>query len=254
MVSLISPLRYSEIQAHRHLLQYPGQAMTEFHAKASARRVLVYGVGQLAELAHYYLSNDSPHEVCGFVVDPDYPHARQFCGLPVITPDSAIRDYSPPDVAMFVAISYTSMNHERRKKYDWARNNGYHLISYISTRATTFENLQIGDNCFVLEDNTIQPFVTVGNNVIMWSGNHIGHHSVIEDDVFIASHCVVSGNCTVGRGSFLGVNCTIQNGVRVNEKTFVGPRTLVRADTDVESVLIEDATRPMKTKSRALNL
>jgi sugar O-acyltransferase (sialic acid O-acetyltransferase NeuD family) len=228
--------------------------MTEFRISGPARRILVYGVGQLAELAYYYFSIDSPHEVCGFVVDPEFSRASEFCGLPVIAPDLVIRNHSPRDVAMFVAISYTSMNHERRVKCDWARDNGYELISYVSTRATTFENLRIGDNCFILEDNTIQPFVTVGNNVIMWSGNHIGHHSVIEDDVFITSHCVVSGNCTVGRGSFLGVNCTIQNGIRVSEKSFVGPRTLVRTDTNAETVLVEEATKPLKTSSRALNL
>jgi acetyltransferase-like isoleucine patch superfamily enzyme len=77
---------------------------------------------------------------------------------------------------------------------------------------------------------------------------------VIEDDVFITSHCVVSGNCTVGRGSFLGVNCTIQNGIRVSEKSFVGPRTLVRTDTNAETVLVEEATKPLKTNSRALHL
>ena len=52
-----------------------------------------------------------------------------------------------------------------------------------------------GDNCFILEDNTVQPFVTIGNNVTLWSGNHIGHDSVIEDDCFISSHVVVSGTC-----------------------------------------------------------
>jgi hypothetical protein len=55
------------------------------------------------------------------------------------------------------------------------------------------ENVQ--ENAFILEDNTIQPFVRIGPNVTLWSGNHIGHHSTVEDHVFIASHVVVSGVC-----------------------------------------------------------
>ena len=34
-------------------------------------RVVVFGVGRIAELAHFYLVHDSPHEVVGFAVDPD---------------------------------------------------------------------------------------------------------------------------------------------------------------------------------------
>ena len=56
----------------------------------------------------------------------------------------------------------------------------------------------------------------------MWSYNHLGHHSVIEDNVFIASHAVISGNCRIGRNSFLGVNCCLIHGVQIGEKSVVG--------------------------------
>ena len=36
--------------------------------------------------------------------------------------------------------------------------------------------------------------VRIGNDVVLWSGNHIGHDSTIGDHCFIASHVVVSGN------------------------------------------------------------
>ena len=48
----------------------------------------------------------------------------------------------------------------------------------------------IGENTFIFEANVVQPGVTVGDNVVLWSGNHIGHDSVIEDHCFIASHAV----------------------------------------------------------------
>jgi UDP-3-O-[3-hydroxymyristoyl] glucosamine N-acyltransferase len=106
----------------------------------------------------------------------------------------------------------------------------------------------------ILEDNTIQPFVTLGNNVFLWSGNHVGHHSVIEDDVFISSQCVISGNCVVGERSFLGVNCTVQNNLRVGVACFVGPGSLVRNDVADESVLLKKATSAEKFKSKFLQL
>lgn len=218
------------------------------------RKVLIYGTGQIAELVLYYLSIDSQYSVCGFVVDDEFAHADEFCGLPVLSPTRVIENFKPKDFSMFIAISYSSMNANRRKKCDWARSNGYELISYVSSRATTYEDLKFGDNCLILEDNTIQPFVTLGNNVFLWSGNHVGHHSVIEDDVFISSQCVISGNCVVGERSFLGVNCTVQNNLRVGVACFVGPGSLVRGDVADESVLLTKATESQNIKSRNLRL
>ena len=219
-----------------------------------ARSVVIYGTGQIAELVHYYLSTDSRYNVRGFVVDDEFPHTGEFCGLPIISPTTVLNDYPPSGFAMFVAISYTSMNATRRTKCEWARANGYELISYISSQATTYPNLKYGDNCLVLEDNTLQPFVTLGNNVFLWSGNHIGHHSVIKDDAFVSSQCVISGNCVVGERSFLGVNCTIQNGVRVGTACFLGPGSLIRDDVVDEAVLLERATSTEKITSRFLRL
>ena len=49
----------------------------------------------------------------------------------------------------------------------------------------------------ILENNVIQTNVSIGNNVILWSGNHVGHRSTIEDHVHMSSHCVISGFCTI---------------------------------------------------------
>ena len=79
---------------------------------------------------------------------------------------------------MFVALSYAKMNGVRAEKYAAMKAAGYRLASYVSSRCSYLAQTPPGDNCFILEDNTIQPFVTIGNNVTLWSGNHIGHDSV----------------------------------------------------------------------------
>jgi hypothetical protein len=80
-----------------------------------------------------------------------------------------------------VALSYSKLNAVRKDKYLAVKALGYALASFISSRATVLNEGRIGENCFLFEDNTIQPFVTIGKNVTLWSGNHIGHHSVIDD-------------------------------------------------------------------------
>lgn len=217
-------------------------------------QVVVFGTGRVAELVHYYLTHDSDFEVAGFVVDDEYLSLSSFCGLPVATSSSANHKFPPEEFLMFVAVSYAAMNRLRSDKCEWARARGYELISYVSSQATTFSDLTHGDNCLILEDNTIQPFARLGDNVFLWSGNHIGHHSVIENNVFVSSHCVVSGNCTIGHHSFLGVNSTVQNDVEVGAECFVGPQSLVRHDLPPRSVLIAQSTSPQRISSSNLRM
>jgi acyl-[acyl carrier protein]--UDP-N-acetylglucosamine O-acyltransferase len=90
-----------------------------------------------------------------------------------------------------------------------------------------------------MEDNTIQPFVRIGNDVIMWSGNHVGHDAVIEDHCFLTSHVVVSGFTKVGHNSFLGVNATLRDAITIAPETLVGAGATVMKDT-VEKAKADD--------------
>ena len=153
---------------------------------------------------------------------------------------------------MLIALSYASINAHRAEKYRAAKDRGYTLVSYISSRATTFPGLQVGDNCFVLEDNTIQPFVTIGNNVTLWSGNHIGHHSRIEDNCFIDSHVVVSGGVTIGRNCFLGVNVTLRDHITLGRNCVIGAGALIVKDTEDNGVYIDSPAEKSRVPSNRL--
>jgi sugar O-acyltransferase (sialic acid O-acetyltransferase NeuD family) len=152
---------------------------------------------------------------------------------------------------MFVALSYTKMNQVRAEKFHAMKRLGYRLVSYVSSRCTWLTDHPIGDNCMILEDNTIQPFVKIGDNVILWSGNHVGHDSVIEDHCFITSHVVISGRVRVGAYSFLGVNSTLRDGIRIAPRTLVGGGAVIMKNTIESGVYV--ANRATKL-SRSSNL
>jgi sugar O-acyltransferase (sialic acid O-acetyltransferase NeuD family) len=200
--------------------------------------IVIFGAGDIARLAHFYFTHDTAHEVVAFCVDAEYRSTPEFLGLPLLTFDEVSHRYPPATHELFVALSYTKMNRVRAAKYEAAKALGYRCPSYVSSRATVLMQQPIGENCFILEDNTIQPFVTIGNNVTLWSGNHIGHDSVIEDHCFISSHVVISGHCTIGRYSFLGVNATLHNSVRVAEQCLIGAGALLMKDTVAKGVYL----------------
>src|SRR5690606_19889470 len=127
------------------------------------RPLVIFGSGDIAQLAHYYFSTDSNYEVVAFTVDSHYIKESLFCGLPVVAFEDVCRYYPPESNDFFVALSYSKLNALRKEKFLAAKERGYKLVSFISSRATVLNNGQIGENCFIFEDNTIQPFVRIGN-------------------------------------------------------------------------------------------
>ncbi len=199
-------------------------------------KVVIFGIKDFAELAHYYLAGDSRHEVVGFAVNAKFvPFDATFRGLPVVPFEDVESIYPPDEHSFFAPMSPRNMNRDRELVFCAIKQKGYRCISYVSSRATTCDN-EIGENCFILEDNTLQPFTKIGNNVVLWSGNHIGHHGVIRDHVTFTSHVVMSGHCNIGPYSFFGVNSTLRDGVEIAEGTFVAMASAVMASTDPWSV------------------
>jgi len=217
-------------------------------------KVVIFGAGDIARLAHYYFTRDTVHEIAAFTVDAKYCHSEAFLDLPLVSFEKVAQRYPPSEYKMFVALSYARLNKSRAEKYYAAKSLGYELVSYISSRCSFLTDYPVGDNCFILEDNTIQPYVRIGNDVTLWSGNHIGHDSVIEDHCFIASHVVVSGHVHVRPYCFVGVNATLRNSITLAPETLVGAGSVIMKDTEPKSVYVAARTGAFRKTSDKVTL
>lgn len=217
-------------------------------------KLVIFGAGDIARLAHYYFTRDSEHEVAAFTVDQKYRQADTFLNLPLVPFEEVSKTYAPADYKMFVALSYARMNKLREEKYRQAKANGYGLVSYVSSRCSFLTDNPIGDNCFILEDNTIQPFVKLGNNVTLWSGNHIGHDAIIEDHCFLASHIVVSGYVRIRNNCFIGVNATLRNSITIAPETLIGAGAVIMKDTVEKGVYLPQRAELFNKKSDEIEL
>jgi len=218
------------------------------------KKLVIFGAGDIARLAHHYFTHDSPHEVAAFVVDRAFRQGDEFQGLPLIDAEDATGRFPPGDFDMFVAMSYAKMNAVRAEKYANMKAAGYRLVSYVSSRCSYLSQTPPGDNCFILEDNTIQPFVTIGNNVTLWSGNHIGHDATIEDHCFITSHVVVSGHVRIGTRSFIGVNATLRNSITIAPQTLIGAGAIIMKDTKTKEVYMPERAKRFVKSSDEIDL
>jgi sugar O-acyltransferase (sialic acid O-acetyltransferase NeuD family) len=212
-------------------------------------KIVIFGAGKIADEAYYYLTNDSPHEIVAFTVDKAFLSTQEKLGLPVIPFDEVQNKYPPGDFKMFVAVGYQDLNKFRAQKYEEAKAKGYELISYVCSQAANYGKVEIGDNCFVLENAVIQPCSKVGNDVFIWSGNHVGHHASVGDHCYISGSVVISGSAVVEPYCFIGVNATIGHEITIGRESFIGAGTLITKNVEPKSVYIAQSTPKFRLDS-----
>ncbi len=202
------------------------------------KKVVIIGNTSNARLAKYFFTYDSEYDPVAFSVHAKYIEQEEYEGLPLIPFENLQDKYPTDEYEAFVAVGYTKMSKIREMLYNECKAMGYTMANYISTKCSYLSQFQPGDNCFILEDNTIQPYVKIGNNVVLWSGNHIGHDVEIDDHCFITSHVVVSGFVKIGKNCFLGVNATIRDGITIAPETLVAAGAIIMKDTEEKGVYL----------------
>jgi sugar O-acyltransferase (sialic acid O-acetyltransferase NeuD family) len=207
-------------------------------------KLLIIGDSAFAEVAYEYFSYDSPYEVAAFSVEKEFITRGKLFNLPVVPFEDLEAVFSHEEYKVFVAIAYNQLNKVRTRLYKAVKQKNFQVVSYISSRAFVWRNAEIGENCFIFENNVIQPFVKIGNNVVLWSGNHIGHHSVISDNCFISSHVVVSGFVNIAENCFLGVNSCIADNREIARDCIIGMGAVVNRDTEAGKVYTGNPARP----------
>ncbi|MCV3429706.1 acetyltransferase [Campylobacter lari] len=214
------------------------------------KKLIIIGTGETANLAYEYFTYDSDYEVIAFAVNKSYRKEDSFKSLPVINLEDIELKYNKDEIFLFVALASEKLNYNRAKIYNYCKKKGYRFASYISSKAFIWHNVEIGENCFILENNTLQPFTKIGNNVTLWSGNHIGHQTQIEDNVFITSHVVISGFCTIGENTFIGVNSSIADNIKIAKNNFIALGTVINKNTEENKIYRGNPAEPSKISAK----
>lgn len=201
-------------------------------------KLIIIGDSAFAEIAYEYFTHDSEFEVVAFSVEREYLKRGELFGLPIVPFETLAENYAPAEHHFYAAMVYTQGNKLRERLYNQAKEKGYKAASYISSHCFVWRNVEIGEHCFIFENNVVQPFVKIGDNVVLWSGNHIGHHSTIKSHNFISSHVVVSGFCSVGERCFMGVNSTVGNNINIGADCVVGAGAIIVGDVEDNQTVV----------------
>ena len=214
------------------------------------KQIIIFGSAEIASISKYYFENDSDFCVAAFTVDDAYVDSDSYEGLPLIPFSEVNGRFPPEEYMMHVALSYSKLNQLRQEKYEQAKAAGYQLASYVCSKSVTWPDLNHGDNCFILENQTVQPTVSIGNNVMIWSGNHLGHGSVIGDHTYISSHVVISGHCNIGERCFFGVNATVKDFTNIGNGCFIAMSASITKDMPEGSVALGSPAELYESEDR----
>lgn len=214
------------------------------------KKLVIVGTSLFAEVAWTYFRHAGEYDIVAFSAEREYAREKpEFCHLPVVEFEQLEKHYPPDSCHLFVAVGARQLNQIRARLFASAKSRGYTCATHVHSSVVRWPETTFGENVFVFEDNTIQPFVKVGDDTIFWSGNHIGHHSTIGSHCFITSHVVISGNCTVGDFSFIGVNATVRDNVTIGARNIVGPGSLILKNTRDAQVFLPKGTEPRDVSS-----
>lgn len=214
-----------------------------------SRPVVLFGAGTFASLVRHCLVNDARREVVAFTVDGAYLERDNHDGLPLVAFESVTERFPPEVCDMVVSLGYARMNALRQERLQQARQLGYRVGSYVSSRASLWPDTAIRDNTLVYEGCVLQSYVEVGENVILRAGANIGHHSTVGSHSFVASGVVTGGRVKIGERCFVGLGAVLRDGITLGARSFIGAGAVVLGDTEPDSVYVGNPARRLEKRS-----
>jgi sugar O-acyltransferase (sialic acid O-acetyltransferase NeuD family) len=218
------------------------------------KKIVIFGTGGFAQIVYLYLKKVDPSklQVVAFSANEYAIKEKELCGLPVEPFEHIEKTYPCKQYHMFIAVGYSDMNRKRARFFEEAKDKGYNLISYIHPSTIINDEFEIGENCFIFENNVIQPFVKLEDDVIIWTGNVISHHTTIMKHCFIVSHTAIAGNTTIEPYCFIGMNATVRNSVRIARECVIGAGSVILHDTNEKEVYAAHSTVKLEISSNQL--
>lgn len=201
-----------------------------------SKPLIIFGNGGLASVLRCYAESIGTR-VAGYTLDKELHTSDSFEGLPNYCFENLPKHLNPADFQLFIAIGASDMlGFARRDKMTQGLQMGFDLFSHSFASNTPADKLVYGRNTFIMPNSSIDPFVVLGDGVIVWNGSTICHHTTVGDFSFIAPGATICGKVHIAEHCFIGSNATIRDNIFLAPRTLVGAGATITKNTAADSV------------------
>lgn len=210
-------------------------------------KLIIFGNSLFAEIAVYYFKNFSDYKICYIACDKGYLKNKYFQNIENITYEQLLKK-DKSEFCIYIAIGYSKMNKLRETVYNRIKKKGFKIANFIHPNAKVYSK-KIGENNFVMENVSLNPYSKIGNNNVFWSGSIIGHHSKIGNNNFFSGNSTISGNCNLKNNIFFGVNSCIKDSTIVKDYCFIDANQYVSKNLEKETYYNEKINPNLSLKT-----
>lgn len=103
--------------------------------------------------------------------------------------------------------------------------------------------VEIGARCKIFEGATVHRATgsgrtTLGDDVMLMAGSHVGHNAVVEDGAILVNGAMLGGHARVGEKAFLSGNSAVHQFCTVGRLTLVGGACMLIQDAPPFSIVV----------------
>ena len=204
------------------------------------KKVLIFGITDLAQILFHFLQHDKTYNVCAFIVNEKYiPKNKKLYNKPIYEFETLTQRFPANEYSIFLCIGYNNMNESRKRIFYKLKEMGYKIETFIHKDAKIYGS-NLGEGHIFLSGVTIDPYTTIGDANIFFTDTLFSHHSTIGNFNFLAVKSCVTGHVKIKDNCFLGAHSTIKNGLNIDSYTLVGANAYISKDTSMYDVVVPE--------------
>ena len=211
-------------------------------------KLLIFGNGDIANLAFVNFKNQNRYKISGFVLDKKFINKNKHNNLPIFAYETLLATHPPKNYKLFIGLGLGDLNLDRKKVFIESQNYGYELVNCLTKNCAIYSS-NIGINNLILDNVVIQPFCKLGDNNIIAPNSVIGHNSVLGSHNYIGPNVSLCGFNEVESLNFIGANSTVSGHVKIRNSNYLGPSVNVFSDIKSNKTILNKNSNILKINS-----